>query len=1225
MYRLIIAILAGLIVFLFVLTCADTATNPFSPDKAGISLLLKSSNYQESDTSVTDTVGERVRIGVCLYLTQHIDSTEISIASSTKIDTIIWCRKKDKQIDTAFYDVLFSNAGDHTVTATAHVGKDLRQVTATIHIVTRPVPNRPPVLAVTGNRSVVAGQTCSLTVTATDPDSGQTVTIDTLKCPAGSSFQNNTFSWTTAIADTGVYTVMFIARDNGTPVITDIDTAFVFVTATRTNHPPKWNKDTVELTGQLGSPVSLTLADKCSDPDNDPLAFHILPGAPDSDTITGATYSFTPAAAHEGTYYPRVVARDSSGAEDTLTIKLTISVSDSTPPNLTLLSPSKDTVIAADSCRIQVKCTDASGIASVTMAIGAGTAVTATRSSDSIFTATVKPLTAGQFSTITITAVDAATAANRDTAFIRIKYDNDRTPPHLVRLSPAKDSTSINSNSITVRMTATDASGIALVTCNLGSNAFSISESSDSVYTATVTGLVQDQFNIITFIATDSSLAANSCTLSVHIKYDPTMLDSAGPVIIQKIGPASGSVITDPVIAITDSILDPSDIDSVYWTLNNVWAGAMTLVSGSITNYTLRDTLTTFHSNRIVIHAIDSSIRRNHDSAVVVLDYNLPPVSNDTAVSTNRNVAKTWTLNFQSPDSDTLTWTRLTSPSSLSGMVTGMLPSVTFTPATNWSGIDSFYVRVTDGYWSDTAKIKITVTDILVAPVILTQPANLIKTIGQSATLSVTINQDVNPPPSYLWKKNGSEITGANGPSYSIGSVAASDSGSYTVTVSNSAGTVTSQAAILTVHFAPAIMTQPQSQTLYLGQSATFTVLARGNPAPTYQWKKNGTVINGMTGATYIISSPSITDSGMYTVSVMNILDTVMSDTARFYAKVKSIAAGAGHSLFIKTDGTLWATGFNSSGELGDGTTTDRLFPFQMMTGVSAVSAGNGYTMILKMDSTLWATGHNGSGQLGDGSNTNRTTPILIMSSVKAVSARNMHTLILKTDGTLLATGANFGGQLGDGTTTDRNSPHQLASGVSSASAGGAHTMFIKSDGTLWATGYNNHGQLCDGTTTDRNTPFQITSAVSSVVSGDAYTMILKTDGTLLAAGYNALGQLGDGTISDRFIPVDIASNVSTVSTSILHSLFIKTDGTLWVMGCNEKGELGDNTTINRLFPVEITINEIRGHIAACSAGDDHSMAITTDGMVFVSGDNRFGQLGDGSTTGSLVFKLLIY
>ena len=90
-------------------------------------------------------------------------------------------------------------------------------------------------------------------------------------------------------------------------------------------------------------------------------------------------------------------------------------------------------------------------------------------------------------------------------------------------------------------------------------------------------------------------------------------------------------------------------------------------------------------------------------------------------------------------------------------------------------------------------------------------------------------------------------------------------------------------------------------------------------------------------------------------------------------SNVVSVAAGTDYSLFVKADGTLWAMGDNSAGELGDGTTIQRNSPVFVASNVVSVAAGFIHTLFLESDGTLWAMGNNAEGQLGDGTTTNRT------------------------------------------------------------------------------------------------------------------------------------------------------------------------------------------------------------------------------------------------------------
>ncbi|AEC02461.1 fimbrillin family protein [Parasphaerochaeta coccoides] len=358
---------------------------------------------------------------------------------------------------------------------------------------------------------------------------------------------------------------------------------------------------------------------------------------------------------------------------------------------------------------------------------------------------------------------------------------------------------------------------------------------------------------------------------------------------------------------------------------------------------------------------------------------------------------------------------------------------------------------------------------------------------------------------------------------------------------------------------------------------------------------------------------------------------------------VKSVSAGQLHTMILKTDGTLWATGYNGFGQLCDGTTIDKTIPVQVMTDVKAVSAGTTHTMILKKDGTLWAIGENSNGQLGDGTTTDRTTPVPVkasidpddfMTGVAAVSAGNHHTMILKKDGTLWATGTNFSGELGDGTTTDRTTPVQVKAStapndfmtnVAAVSTGIDYTMILKKDGTLWATGFNLFGQLGVGDNNSIKTPVQVWNSingsvlmtdVAAVSAGDAHSMILKKNGTLWATGDNYSGQLGLGAESTyrTSTPVQVMPNVAAVSVGNEHTMILKKDGTLWATGRNNYGQLGDGTTTEKTTPVQVKAstadNDFMTDVAAVSSGDYYTMILKKDGTLWATGFNSNGQLG---------------
>jgi alpha-tubulin suppressor-like RCC1 family protein len=248
------------------------------------------------------------------------------------------------------------------------------------------------------------------------------------------------------------------------------------------------------------------------------------------------------------------------------------------------------------------------------------------------------------------------------------------------------------------------------------------------------------------------------------------------------------------------------------------------------------------------------------------------------------------------------------------------------------------------------------------------------------------------------------------------------------------------------------------------------------------------------------------------------------------------------HAAAVKTDGTLWTWGYNFDGQLGTGTTTSRSSPGTTAgagTTWCQVSAGGYYhTTAVKTDGTLWTWGFNGSGQLGTGTTTDRSSPGTTAGAGTTwcqVSTGGTHTMAIKTDGTLWTWGTNYCGQLGDGTTTYRSSPGTTAGGGTTwcqVGDGRQATMAIKTDGTLWTWGNNCFGRLGDGTTTNRSSPGTTAGAGTTwcqVGDGSYYhTAAVKTDGTLWTWGSNFDGQLGDGTTTPRSSPGTTAGGGTT-------------------------------------------------------------------------------------------------
>lgn len=254
-----------------------------------------------------------------------------------------------------------------------------------------------------------------------------------------------------------------------------------------------------------------------------------------------------------------------------------------------------------------------------------------------------------------------------------------------------------------------------------------------------------------------------------------------------------------------------------------------------------------------------------------------------------------------------------------------------------------------------------------------------------------------------------------------------------------------------------------------------------------------------------------------------------------------------------------------------------------------------------------------------------------------AVAAGRAHSLSVTQGGTVWAWGDNSKGQLGDGSTTQRPTPVTVAglAGVARVSGGANHSLALKSDGTVWAWGDNAKGQLGDGSTTQRPTPVQVSglSGVVGISAGANHSLAVKSDGTVWAWGDNAVGQLGDGSATTRLVPVRSGrplvagqlglTDVVAVAAGANHSLALKSDGTVWATGDETYGQLGrgylgghSRSWIQAGPQVEGIIfgQEPLSAVVGIAAGGNHSAAVKSDGTVWGWGSNGSGEIGNGST-----------
>jgi alpha-tubulin suppressor-like RCC1 family protein len=262
-------------------------------------------------------------------------------------------------------------------------------------------------------------------------------------------------------------------------------------------------------------------------------------------------------------------------------------------------------------------------------------------------------------------------------------------------------------------------------------------------------------------------------------------------------------------------------------------------------------------------------------------------------------------------------------------------------------------------------------------------------------------------------------------------------------------------------------------------------------------------------------------------------------------------AAGSNHSLATKTDGTLWSWGRNVEGELGlssAGVNTGKSSPTQIPGNTwSTVTGASRRSFAIRTDGTLWAWGFNISGQLGQGNRSDYYSPRQIPGATwRSVSAGYNNTIAVSTSNELYAWGLNSQGQLGQNNKTYSNYPVQIPGTTwSSASISTRHVLATKTDGTLWTWGGNSYGSLGQGNRTDTSSPIQIPGTTwNTVISGGYYgsSLAIKTDGTLWSWGYNNRGELGQNDRVRYSSPVQIPGNTwASGSTKISYSVDLTT------------------------------------------------------------------------------------
>lgn len=341
-----------------------------------------------------------------------------------------------------------------------------------------------------------------------------------------------------------------------------------------------------------------------------------------------------------------------------------------------------------------------------------------------------------------------------------------------------------------------------------------------------------------------------------------------------------------------------------------------------------------------------------------------------------------------------------------------------------------------------------------------------------------------------------------------------------------------------------------------------------------------------------------------------------------------AIVVGWEYSCALTANGAVKCWGRNSSGQLGDGTTTNRLVPVAVVgltSGVVAIAAGTDHTCALSSTGRVKCWGANVTGQLGNASTADSLVPVEATSlavPAKTIAAGEGYTCVRTEADTVKCWGSNWAGQLGDGTTTGRPVAADVAalgSGVAALATGWSHACARLQSGEIKCWGDGRFGQLGNGVPVQRPTAVGVAGlnvgTTTAISTAEHHSCAVTAAGAAVCWGSNRSRELGDGTRMPHAAPAEVVglgADVRMIATGGSHSCAVTSGGGALCWGWNATGQLGDGSRTDRAAPVSVM--NMGANAAALALGEVHSCALTVDGGVRCWGDNSVGQLGSGMT-----------
>ena len=424
-----------------------------------------------------------------------------------------------------------------------------------------------------------------------------------------------------------------------------------------------------------------------------------------------------------------------------------------------------------------------------------------------------------------------------------------------------------------------------------------------------------------------------------------------------------------------------------------------------------------------------------------------------------------------------------------------------------------------------------------------------------------------------------------------------------------------------------------------LGDKTPETIQYRSSNENIATVDQNGVVSAKKRGTVTIIAKN--TSNGDIAQSIIH----VVSPNA---VAIPNVVSGTTFTAMLKEDGTVWTTGANTVGELGNGSSINSTVPTQVkidtntyLTDIRKIEVGTQHVIALRKDGTVWGWGLNTSGQLGDGTSNSKNYAVQVVSpdgsekltDVADISTGYDFSLAVMKDKTVYAWGVGANHPFGVNSTGNQIKPVKMHDSYNVIQAQGQNdtSIVLKADGTVWGTGYNNVGQLGDNSTSTRaeltpthnQTMDGALTGVVRITSGLHFTIALKEDKTAWVWGQNNQGQFGVATPTSSKYPMEFAgSNIQNIGTGPYATYIEDTDGNIWATGLNTTGELSIGNGKKTVKELTVVKDETGANNIPGVATLGRSMATTygfalSDGSVGITGQGTSGQHGNGSVVAS--------